>query len=499
MSFRRINIMLGGAALAVALVSWPGRAAAQEEACVGTEPRGGRAVSSADLYIDRARRSAGNVENQRKLWQQGLDELERDMDENVDDPNPQVYLLAGRLYAELGQYAEADAAWTQAVNLWSCFEAKSDTLRYNAWVKVYNRAVGYARSGDTEQAREGYESAWTLYKDDPQPMLQLGSMYAQEALAAADPEEQHELNERALEHYQLAVEAINQSDRLTQQQRVNYLRPATFNLAQLLAADERFEDAAAAYARFLDFQPGDVDATSNAAVVLTRASRKYTSDAVDMEDGPEKEALLALADSLRRVAVDYYSSLVNREDLDANDYHNIGLGLSQIGLNEEAVAAFSRALDLEPYRANSLEQLALSLFRSSQYDSLVVVAKLMVERYPLNMNSLALLANAYREIEQVDSALAVLQRREEAELDLADLQFSGQEGTYTVRGTLVNMKLAGGTQVDIQFDFYDDLGEMVASETMTISTPDPGEIAPVRHSFESDALITGLTYHRVGS
>jgi tetratricopeptide (TPR) repeat protein len=218
-----------------------------------------------------------------------------------------------------------------------------------------------------------------------------------------------------------------------------------------------------------------------------------------MEDGPEKEALLARADSLRRVAVDHYSSLAARDDLDANDYHNVGVGLTQIGLNEEAVGAFSRALDLEPYRANSLEQLGLALFRTSQYDSLVIVARALVERYPLNMNNLAMLANAYRETEQVDSALVALQSREAAELDFVQVRIEADEGIYKVSGNMVNMKLETGAPIEIQFDFYDDLGEVVVSETVTVSAPEQGSFAPVSHTFESEELISGFTYKRAGS
>jgi tetratricopeptide (TPR) repeat protein len=482
--------------MALALMALPRPAAAQDD-CVGEKPRGGRAVTSAELYVDQSR--GKTPADRRRLLEQGIAALEVDIDENADRPNPQVYLWAGRIYADLDRFAEADAAWTMALDLWSCYEARIDTLRFNAYVRAFNRAVGYQGAGDVERAREGYQNAWTVYKKDPNPMLQLGSMYAHDATQATDPAERDELQEQAIEYFQAAIVAGSASERLNEQQRDENMRSASFNLAQLLAMDERFEEAAAAYDEFLEYEPGNVDAMSNAAVVLTRASRKYRSDAVSMEAGPDREALLTKADSVQRVALNYYSELLAREDLDAADYHNIGVGLTQIGLHEEAVRAFTAALDLEPYRANSLEQLGLSLFNSAQFDSLVVVGRALVERYPLNMNNLAMLANAYRETEQVDSALAVLQRREDAELDFVQVRVESEEGTYSISGSLVNFKLDVGANVQIQFDFYDDLGEIIQSETISLPAPEQGNLSPVRHSFESDALISGFTYARVGT
>ncbi|NIR43007.1 MAG: hypothetical protein GWN99_03855 [Gemmatimonadetes bacterium] len=498
MNERRLAILTFGVVIGLAILALPGTAQAQDEECVGTEPSGGRAVSSAELYHDRARRNAGDPEDQRRLWQQGLEELERDMNENPDDPNPRVFLWAGRLYAELDRYKEADAAWDRAAELWSCYEARVDTLRFNAWVKSYNTAVRYSSAQETEKAAEAYRDAWTVYKKNPQPMLQLGSIYARKATEVESDSLRTALQDTAIAYYEQAVEAIDDAVRLSDEEKSVALRAATFNLAQLLAMDDRFEEAAQAYDAFLDFEPGNVDAVSNAAVVLTRAARQEAREAAEMEAGPEKQAKLEKADSLRNMAVQYYSDLLAREDLDADDYHNIGIGLIQIGLYEEATDAFSTALDLAPYRANSLEQLGVSLFRSGNFDSLVVVARKLVKRYPNNMNNLAMLANAYRELEEVDSALVVLERREENPFDFVDVRMEPAEaGTYKVTGKIINLKLEPGTPIELNFHFYDDLGEVVQSETFTVEAIEQGIVHPVEFEFQSDAFISGFGYESI--
>jgi tetratricopeptide (TPR) repeat protein len=487
--------MSGAAALALLVA--PGLLEAQED-CVGTKPGGGRAVSSAELYLTRAQR-AGKPEDKRNLYQQGLTELERDMERRADNPNPRVYLLAGRFYVETDRYATADSAWKRAEELWSCYHATIDTFRYNAWVNAYNRGVRYAGAEDDEQALESYEKAWTIYDRLPQPQIQSGSVYANQALnPEISAEEQGVLRDKAIAAYEAALTAFPRMEpgRLSEDRVLEFGRAASFNLAQLLAMDERFEEAAQAYTQFLEQEPGNVDAITNAAVVLTRASRAYNRESLEMEDGPEKEALQAKSDSLRRVATDYYEQLVNREDLEAEDYHNIGNGLAQIGLNAEAATAFEKALDLAPYRANSLEQLALALFREGQYDRLLASANLLVQRYPLSMNNLAMLANAYRELGQTDSALAILQRRELVDLELMQLDLTNAEGTYTISGQLYNIKHDAASPVQMVFDFYDDAGTVVATETVTFEAPPAGAASVLNVSIESPALISGFTYRR---
>ena len=355
--------------------------------------------------------------------------------------------------------------------------------------------MGYAQQGNVEAALRDYENAWTIYKKLPQPMLQIGVIYAQQALTAESDEQREELQEKAIEAFSVAADVLAQKPaRLREAQQQEYARAATFNLAQLLAFEERFEEAAQAYMTFLEQEPANVDAMSNAAVVLTRAAGRAADEAQEMEDGPEKEQLVAKADSLREIADGYYDQLLAREDLDSGDYHNIGLGLLQIGGYDEAMIAFQKALDIQPYRMNSLEQLARVLFSAQRYDSLAVVAKTLVDRYPLSLDNLALLANAYRETDDADDALVILERREALPCEISDLDLESEDGTYTLSGYLVNVNLAPDTPVELQFDFYNDVGEVVDSETVTVPAPAQQASVAFEVASESDADITGFTY-----
>ncbi|UCC49695.1 MAG: tetratricopeptide repeat protein [Gemmatimonadota bacterium] len=498
MTLSRMALVTGSVAV-LALYILPADALAQRQRCTGERPRGGRWVSSGELYLDRARRNP-RLDEKRNLYQQALDVLVEGFVEQPD--NPRNYVLAGRAYEGLGDYVGADSVWRKAEEMWSCYHALVDTLRHTAWTRVFNSAIGYFRQGEIERALTLYQAAWTVYDRMPQPMLQIGGIYARQAAEpGVDLDTRSELQGKAIESFQTALAALDRSERLSPEDRQQAARSGAFNLAQVLALQGRYEEAAAAYERFLAEEPDNVAAITNVAVVLTRAARQLASQADMLEEGTEKEALLTKSDSLESVASQYYDQLLAREDLAADDYHNVGIGLSQIGLHTQAAEAFNKALELQPYRANSLENLGLALFYGQQYDTLVRVAQKLVERYPLSENNLNLLASAYRDLNDTQNALEILERRSELTVDLPDqqLELEAADGTFAMNGSLRNINVEPGSSVELLFDFYDDAGELVASAPVSVVAPEQGASTSFSVSVESAVAISGFTYKPAGT
>ena len=84
-------------------------------------------------------------------------------------------------------------------------------------------------------------------------------------------------------------------------------------------------------------------------------------------------------------------------------------------------------------------------------------------------------------------------------VEVTDLDFEGEEGVYTVRGYLHNLKAEPDSNIELQFDFYDDAGEVVTTEIATVVIPAVETQTEVVVSTESPALISGFTYSAVGS
>ncbi len=136
------------------------------------------------------------------------------------------------------------------------------------------------------------------------------------------------------------------------------------------------------------------------------------------------------------------------------------------------------------------------MFSLQNYDSLRIVASKLVERYPLNKNNLALLANAYRELEQPEKALEVLEKHEALAVEIQDLSLDAGEGSYTLTGYIHNISMEPGTQLELHFDFYADDGEVVTSESASITLPEKETEAQFTVTTESAAAISGVTYRR---
>ncbi len=493
MILRRVGVAAFAAGLALLSLPQQGARAQESEECQGSRPRGGMWVASGELYMDRAARNPKR-EEKLKLYQQAVDILTEGFEKQPE--NPKNYVLAGQAYIGLGDYATADSLWAIAEEMWTCYDEEIDSLRYDAGVRAFNLGVRYMNAGEPERAVEYYEQAYTIYDELPQPLIQLATFYAKKAQETADPDTAAEARAKAIELYTQALGTLN-SPRLSGEDRATYERATYFNLAQLLAFEDRFEEAAKAYEDYLRIAPDDATAKSNAAVVLTLAADQAEDQAAELEEGEERAALEAKAAELRARANVHYADLLARDDLSADDYHNIGAGLARSRDYEQAAAAFNKALELQPYRPNTLEQLGFVLYSAGRYDTLVAVAQKLVDRYPLNLNNLALVANAYRELEQPDSALKYLQLREDLKVELMRLELKQKDGGVAILGIIQNIGLEPGTPIHLEFQLRDDAGEVVATVDRTFEAPEQGVPARFSIEAETETAVSGFTYRLV--
>ncbi len=205
--------------VAVVLLALPATASAQKQKCEGLKPRGGKWVASGELYLDFAQRNA-RPDEKRKLYRQAVDILSEGFERQPK--NPKNFMLAGQAFVGLGDLQAAHEAWLKAEDMWSCYVATIDTLRFRAWGRAFNRGVRYSNSGDVEKAFEAYQDAYTIYPKQPQPLIQMAGYYANKAQVAATSEEHTELSHQAMDFYRRALEAIDLTDRLRPEDKARY-------------------------------------------------------------------------------------------------------------------------------------------------------------------------------------------------------------------------------------------------------------------------------------
>jgi len=110
------------------------------------------------------------------MYRQALTALEQGMAE--DPQNAKTWFLAGGVYAALGQFREADAAFDKALELYPAYEAEMAAEREQAWIHAFNAGVTAMDQGDNAGAIAALEGANELYGDRPEAYLNLGSLYA---------------------------------------------------------------------------------------------------------------------------------------------------------------------------------------------------------------------------------------------------------------------------------------------------------------------------------
>jgi tetratricopeptide (TPR) repeat protein len=441
----------------------------------------------AQEYIERAR-DEDDPQDKRGYYNYALRQLREGIEAEPDNPN--YYLMAGQLSLEVGDHLGADTLWDRAACLWQPYVVRINGLRAVEWSNLIEQANELLSAGETETAVDLFAKAYTIDDREPHTVFHVASYNVQMAQTAEDDSLRQVYMEKAAWGFREALAATGRSESLTEEQRGEFYWTASTNLAQILAFEGRMLEAAAVYEELLGLYPDNADARSGLAQYLAMHVVALRDSAESVEDEAAKEALLAETTGIEERVLEQYSALLAMEgvDLGAEEYHEMGIGLYELGSYGEATVAFNRALDLEPYRPQSLEYLCHSLYQAERYDSLLVVAEQLVGRYPSNADFLVLLAHAWRGNDDSERALAALQLRESLPFQVAPVSLQGG----AIFGQLQNLGLEPGTSIVVEFDFYDSFGSVVGTGTLEIPAPPREEAVPFRVA-PDDGLIPGVT------
>ncbi|HUH12570.1 MAG TPA: tetratricopeptide repeat protein, partial [Longimicrobiales bacterium] len=433
---------------------------------------------SAALYLDRAQANP-NPEGKLDLYRQALEASLEGI--KNDGGNPRTWFMAGQAYTKLGELAAADSMFDRAEEIYPDYAQEVNRERLNAWINAYNQGVNLLQAGKTDEAGERLLAAHTIYQGRPEAPLTLGPIYARA-----------QEFDKAIDAYRQALAIMRgpASENLNEQQKAKWLESeeiASFNLAQILASEGRGAEAAEAYRTYLARNPADVTAKINLAVVLTR-------------EGDEAEA------------AKLYTELLETEQLTAENYFRIGLGLFGAEEYERSAAAFERSLTMNPYSRDALYNLGQAVYSTSRqleqklstpdsaqvvnqlkglYEKLDSVSQRITELDPNNGNAMLLHAQAFRGLSDITKddaasqalrrkALALLEQQDALEFQVLNVQMlpGPEQGTRIIRGVLMNDDLAAGTPVTLRFILLDDAGAELSSEEVTIPAPEAEQQVP---------------------
>jgi tetratricopeptide (TPR) repeat protein len=363
----------------------------------------------------------------------------------ADSTNPIHYFLAGVAQLRLGQYGSADSLLADAERIYPAYVLDIEPEREAAWVQAFNAGIEAFDGGDWEATIRIWTQATQIYDLRPEAHLNLASLLG----ADARYEEAVEVYRQGLVGLAgVPVTRIFLEADLTD--RAQARSDMEEGLLALLLSTSRFAEAEPLLRARLERDPTDVELRTALAAALAGQGRQ--AEAVDM-----------------------YSQLLAEGSLAPTALFNLGVQLFGSGAFQEAAESFRRLTELQPSSRDAWFNYANSLFAAEAWEPLATAGTRLVELDPLGENAQLVTARAQLEIGDRPAAIASLDRADQAPVHVDGLQMQRAAAVTTVFGRVTGNAAEPGTPVALRFTFYGDNGEALGVDTLTVAAPAPEE------------------------
>lgn len=461
------HLMIVGTGVLVALISTAGTAMGQRgwqdlQCDLST---GHYLVNSAQLYLKNAATTRYQDQRERDL-RDAHRVLMQALDQGRDD-DPAVWYFLGRWYKVHDDYVGMDSAFDRAQALKPDCRDDIRVHRREVWVPILNRGVEAMQSSNPEAAKEYFNRALQIYAVEPWAHYYLAQLYAQENTL-----------DSAVAYYGEAISIASDSANLEDERLAEVRERSVFNVARLYHRAEQWDSAAAWYGRYLDIDPNDAQALTGMATALTAAGRP--DEAIAMYD----------------------TVLARAESLPPFELFQAGVALFNADRYERAASAFETAVERNPHfrQRETLFNLAntyLSLGnadttrRTEMAEKMQPVAERLVEIDPASVAAKRLLAAVFQLRRLSDSTLAILEQAQAQPFDLIVSTFSPVGGgLWDVRGIITNNAESGPVTVpEIVFEFIDNEGNAVVTQSIPSQTLEEGGLAPFRMTPQGESIV----------
>ncbi len=369
----------------------------------------------------------------------------------MDARDPAALWLLGEAYIGLGNYAAADSALDRLVEAAPGCDGRAEQTRRSGWVTMYNRGIRAFNAGDMDGALEAFETA-NLIDEDSRSYNNAAYIYEQRGDV-----------ESAIATYRKSAEVASEPEAA---------RAATINLAELITAQGRGEEALGIYADYTAGHPDDALARINYAVLLSQAGRPDSSRAI-------------------------FSDLLAKEDQSFEEWNQLGVGLMRAYAYREAIPALEKARALKPYHKDAMANLVDALIESEQHDRAYPLADTLVNWFPYDAQSYTRLAQCLTSLDRAGESLIFLQLQQALPMEFEGLHMVERDGHYVVRGQVVGRgSEAVGQTKSVRFEFLSPAGEVIAAKRIEFAGPPAGGKAPIRVEVDSEDAVSGFRYSK---
>jgi Flp pilus assembly protein TadD len=351
----------------------------------------------------------------------------------VSEPqNSKVWRLAGEVLAAVGEMAEADQAFTKAVELDPASAEDVMQERKRAWAVAFETASTAMEAQQFDEAIRLLQGAELLYQGRPEGLMNLGLSHANKG---NDVE--------AIEALTKAVEAARGPlfATLTDEEKAawtGYRVMAATNISILGVQSFQAED-------------------------FVKAGNRFRTAAQINPHG--RDHWYNLAQSLRAQAAPLEEQAAAGTNVPAETKQQL------LELSRQILAATEKARAADPNNE------ILYLVEARAHRTMGVNAATEADKTAAQQASLKLL-------EQHDALT----------LSLDEVGVVEAEEGVTIRGTLKNRKLTAGAPVNIKFTLLDLDGNVVGEQTITVPAPAVDAAAPFEAKATPSAAVAGWKY-----
>jgi len=427
----------------------PGALVAQDKECQFTGSVGANTAAE----VLRGITEQSTPEELNLIYTQAMSSLKPELDGR--DEHAVAYLLATQAEIGLGNYDEAKQYIDQFDGMMPECGEQSHNMRFRAWVELFNSGIDAYSSGDNETALTDFALANEFTPD-------LRS-YNNQALIYTEMGN----DAKAIETYRAALaNAGPDADRAQ-------LESAVRGLGDALTVTGKPEEALAAYESYLEDHPDDVVVQIQFAMAASDAGR--TEEATRI-----------------------YSNVLSRDDLDTQQWVEVGVGLYNAGDFDNATTAFGKARAANPYHKEAMENYVNASIQANRPGPVLALADTLVAWYPYDATNYQLLASALAKADMEDKAMEVIANEDATTVVFNFVQMAPSAGTsYVVRGSM-EAKGASG-DLSIPFEFLDSGGQVVATEVLSTTAPAEGETQRFQLSVDAGVPLAGFRYRKTGT
>ena len=384
-----------------------------------------------------------------------------------DQSNPTGYLHLGRARLGLGEYLAADSAFDQAEALYPDYideDGGTGDYRENGWVDAYNEGIVALDAGDNDSALEYFATANGIFDRRPEAYLNLGATYAKTGQWDA-----------SVEAWKDAIAVIDSPDSKPRDEEsrlqwVSEYRPmALSNLAQALSQANRAEEAVVIYEEILAADPDNDRARSGLLIALGQSGQ---------------------AEGTLRI----YEEILESNDASTLEYYNAGVTFYGAEAYDRATMAFEKVLERAPMYRDALQNLVQTLALEENYEAQIPYSEKLLEMDGQNYLVYQMHLRALSLVGRTEDLGPILDAMQALTFLVDDLQLQPRGYGGRVMGTVTNKLLEEGASVNLRFHFYDDGGNELGTQDVSVPVPPVDVAQQFEVSIDTETMVMGYSY-----